>query len=49
MLPSLLAGFAVYDAPRALFHSIVHDRGDSTRAVLGPGAMPVVIVSGADV
>ena len=48
VLPSLLAGFAGYDAPRALFPSIVHVCGDSTGAVLGPGAMPVVVASGAD-
>ena len=47
---AVIAGwFCWYDAPRALFPSIVHDRCDSTGAVLGPGAMPVVVVSGADV
>ena len=44
----IAAGFAGYDAPRAVFPSIVHVRGDSTGAVLGPGAMPVVVASGAD-
>ena len=47
MLPSLLAGFAGYDAPRAVFPSIVDVCGDSTGAVLGQGDMPVVVASGA--
>ena len=47
VLPSLLAGFAGYDAPRAVFPSIVHVRGGFTGAVLGPGVMPVVVASGA--
>ena len=37
VLPSLLAGFAGHYAPRTLFPSIVHVRGDSTGAVLGQG------------
>ena len=36
----VIAGFADYDAPRAVFPSFVHVRGDSTGAVLGPAAMP---------
>ena len=51
VLPSLLAVFAGYDAPRAVFPSIValadEARGDSTGAVLAPGVSPVVIASGA--
>ena len=42
----VLAGFAGYDTPRAVFPSIVNARGDSTGAVLGQGDMPVVILSG---
>ena len=42
----MLAGFAGYDTPRAVFPSIVHARGVSTGAVLGHGDMPVVILSG---
>ena len=42
----VLAGFAGYDSPRAVFPSIVNARGDSTGAVLGQGDMPVVILSG---
>ena len=51
VLPSMLAVFAGYDAPRAVFPSIValadEARGDSTGAVLVPGVLPVVISSGA--
>ena len=51
VLPSMLAGFAGYDAPRAVFPSFValadEARGDSTGAVLVQGDMPVVIASGA--
>ena len=43
----IAAGFAGYDAPRAVFPSFVHVRGGSTDAVLGPGAMPVVVASSA--
>ena len=42
----VLAGFAGYDTPRAVFPSIVNARGDSTGAVLGQGDMPVVFLSG---
>ena len=42
----MLAGFAGYDTPRAVFPSIVSASGDSTGAVLGQGDMPVVILSG---
>ena len=35
VLPSMLAGFAGYDTPRAVFPSIVDVRGDSTGALLG--------------
>ena len=48
VLPSLLAGVAGYDAPRAVFLSFVHVCGVSTGAVLGPGAMAVVVEYGAD-
>ena len=51
VLPSMLAGFAGYDAPRAVFPSFValadETRGDSTGAVLVQGDMPVVFASGA--
>ena len=51
LLASLLAVFAGYDAPRAVFPSIValadEARGGSTGAVLVPGVLPVVIASGA--
>ena len=51
VLPSMLAGFVGYDAPRAVFPSFValadEARGDSTGAVLVQGDMPVVIASGA--
>ena len=51
VLPSMLTGFAGYDAPRAVFPSFValadEARGDSTGAVLVQGDMPVVIASGA--
>ena len=51
VLPSMLAGFAGYDAHRAVFPSFValadEARGDSTGAVLVQGDMPVVIASGA--
>ena len=43
----MLAGFAGYDTPRAVFLSIVDVRGDSTGAVLGQGDKPVVVPSGA--
>ena len=43
----VLAGFAGYDTPRAVFPSIVNVRGDSTGAVLSQGDMPVVVPSGA--
>ena len=43
----VLAGFAGYDAPRAVFPSVVNARGDSTGAVLGQGDVPVVILSDA--
>ena len=42
----VLAGFAGYDTPCAVLPSIVNARGDSTGAFLGPGDMPVVILSG---
>ena len=46
VLPSMLAGFAGYDAHRAVFPSFValadEARGDSTGAVLGQGDMPMV-------
>ena len=45
MLPSMLAGFAGYDTPCAVFPSVVHARGVSTGAVLGHGDMQVVILS----
>ena len=51
VLPFMLAGFAGYDAHRAVFPSIValadEARGDSTGAVLGQGDMPVVVPTGA--
>ena len=47
MLPSLLAGLAGYDTPRAVFPSIVDVRGDSTGAIIGQDDMPVVVPSGA--
>ena len=51
VLPSMLAGFAGYDAPRAVFPLIValanEARGDSTGAVLGQGDLPVEVSSGA--
>ena len=47
MLPSMLAGFAGYDTPRAVFPSIVDVLGDSTGAVLVQGDMPVVVTLGA--
>ena len=47
VLPSLLAGFAGYDTPRAVFPSIVDACGDSTGVVLRQGDMPVVVPSGA--
>ena len=51
VLPSMLAGFAGYDAPRIVFPLIValadEARGDSTGAVLGQVGMPVVVSSGA--
>ena len=40
-------GLAGYDAPCAVFPSVVEARGDSTGAVLGPFDMPVVFASGA--
>ena len=43
----MLAGFAGYDAPCAVFPSIVDVCGDSTGAVLGQGDTPVVAPSGA--
>ena len=43
----VLAGFAGYDTPLAVFPSIVDVRGDSTGAVLGHSDMPVVVPSGA--
>ena len=43
----VLAGFAGYDTPRAVFPSIINARGDSTGAVLGQSDMPVVVPSGA--
>ena len=51
VLPYMLAGFAGYDAPRAVFPSFValadEARGDSTGAVLVQGDMPVDFASGA--
>ena len=51
VLPSMLAGFAGYDALRAVFPSFValadEARGDSTGAVLVQGDVPVVFASGA--
>ena len=43
----VLAGFALHDAPHAVFHSIVDVRGDSAGAVLGQRDMPVAVPSGA--
>ena len=43
----VLAGFALHDAPHAVFPSIVDVRGDSIGAVLGQGDMPVAVPSGA--
>ena len=43
----VLAGFADYDTPLAVFPSIVNVCGDSTGAVLGQGDMPVFVLSDA--
>ena len=48
VLPSMLAGFAGYDAPCAVFLSFVDVRGDSTGAVLGQGVHACCHWSGAD-